>query len=229
MSNFAIFSNNFDEPGARVALIGQEEQPGVVLHPLAPGRPALGGEIHAVVIRVAAAQDLRTVVCLRHWPAGHARFRRSPDCRPCRSRSSPSGSYFPPQAESARRTSLWRPMVCSWNPTSCDPSARAPSGSGAPPGNCRRASSPALRRPPRRIVSITSGRCGPVLEAHQIARGSAIVRPGEEARLRPADISDAIGHVTRAAAPHGTRPADRRRRPAPKGRRRSPRAPVDRR
>src|SRR6185437_8166379 len=53
---------NLDEAGARVALIADEEQAGVVRHALAPRRPALGGEVDAVMVGIAAAKHLRAVV-----------------------------------------------------------------------------------------------------------------------------------------------------------------------
>jgi hypothetical protein len=41
---------NLDEANAKVALIAYEQQPGVVLHTPAPGRPALNGEINPIVV-----------------------------------------------------------------------------------------------------------------------------------------------------------------------------------
>ena len=54
-----------DKAGPRVALIGDEEQPGVVFDALPPWRPALGGEIDAVVVGIDAAQDFGTAICRR--------------------------------------------------------------------------------------------------------------------------------------------------------------------
>src|ERR1700733_7676893 len=54
-----------NETGARIALMGDEDQPRVVLGFLAPWRPALDIKIGAVVVGIRTAQDLRTVVrCL---------------------------------------------------------------------------------------------------------------------------------------------------------------------
>jgi hypothetical protein len=39
-----------NKAGAWVPLIRQKEKPGVVFHSLAPGRPTLRGEVHAVVV-----------------------------------------------------------------------------------------------------------------------------------------------------------------------------------
>src|SRR5258708_6619199 len=47
---------DLDEAGARVALVGDEEEAGVELDRLAPGRPALGGEVAAVIVGIAAAE-----------------------------------------------------------------------------------------------------------------------------------------------------------------------------
>ncbi len=49
---------NLHEARARVALVADEEQPRIQLHPLAPGRPALGDEGEAIVIGIGAAEDL---------------------------------------------------------------------------------------------------------------------------------------------------------------------------
>src|SRR5262245_29621806 len=47
---------DLDEAFARVALVGEEEEPGIELDRLAPRRPALGSEVAAVVIGIAAAE-----------------------------------------------------------------------------------------------------------------------------------------------------------------------------
>src|SRR5208282_2202331 len=43
---------DLDEASPRVALVGHEEQARVILHALPPWRPALGGEIDAVIVGV---------------------------------------------------------------------------------------------------------------------------------------------------------------------------------
>ena len=41
---------NLDEARPGVALITYKEEAGVIFHALAPRRPALGGEIHSVIV-----------------------------------------------------------------------------------------------------------------------------------------------------------------------------------
>jgi 2-polyprenyl-6-methoxyphenol hydroxylase-like FAD-dependent oxidoreductase len=54
---------NLDEAAARIALVAKKQKPGVVLHALPPGRPALGCEVHAVVVRIGPPTEPR-----RHEP-----------------------------------------------------------------------------------------------------------------------------------------------------------------
>ena len=56
---------NLDEASAKVALVAYEQQPGVVLHPPAPGRPALDGEINPIVVGVGSPQNLCALVARR--------------------------------------------------------------------------------------------------------------------------------------------------------------------
>ena len=74
MSNFAIFSNSLTKPVRGSRLVADEQQPGVVFHALPPGRPALGGEIHAVIVGIAAPQDFGAPPFAAALPAAHARF-----------------------------------------------------------------------------------------------------------------------------------------------------------
>src|SRR5208337_2281540 len=53
---------DLDEACARIALVGDEHEPGVVQHALTPGRPALGGEADPVIVRVGPPQDLRAII-----------------------------------------------------------------------------------------------------------------------------------------------------------------------
>src|SRR5271168_1608807 len=55
---------NLDESLPRVALIGDEEQPRVILQALPPWRPAFGDEVRAVVISIPTPQDLCAAVQL---------------------------------------------------------------------------------------------------------------------------------------------------------------------
>ena len=41
---------NLDEAGPGIALITHKEEAGVIFHALAPRRPALGDEIHPVIV-----------------------------------------------------------------------------------------------------------------------------------------------------------------------------------
>ena len=54
-----------DEASAKVALVACEQQPGVVLKTLAPGRPALNGEINPIVVGVGAPQNLCALIARR--------------------------------------------------------------------------------------------------------------------------------------------------------------------
>ena len=70
-----------DEAGARVLLIGQEEQAGVIGHPLPPRRPAFGDDVRAIVVAVGAAQDPRaTIGLMRSITRSTVTGRRSMRC-----------------------------------------------------------------------------------------------------------------------------------------------------
>ena len=71
---------NLDEASAKVALIAYEQQPGVVLHTPAPGRPALNGEINPIVVGVAVAESVRPR-CSPRRRDGYARSRELGDRR----------------------------------------------------------------------------------------------------------------------------------------------------
>src|SRR5262249_4175301 len=53
---------NLDKSGARVALIADKKQPGIVGHAALPRRPPLGDKADPIVIGIGPPQDLRTVV-----------------------------------------------------------------------------------------------------------------------------------------------------------------------
>src|SRR3954447_21060755 len=56
---------DLDKAGSRVALIADEEQPGVVLFASPPRLPALGNLVDPVIIRIGAPQDFGAVVARR--------------------------------------------------------------------------------------------------------------------------------------------------------------------
>src|SRR5262252_10300552 len=56
---------DLDEASAKVALVAYEQQPGVVLKTLAPGRPALNGEISPIVVGVGTPQNLCALIARR--------------------------------------------------------------------------------------------------------------------------------------------------------------------
>jgi hypothetical protein len=108
---------DLDEAGARVALVADEEQPGVELHALAPGRPALGRDSsHAVVVGIERRRTWRAVVAspmreahmgiLRHDRIAVGVLRVEVDRL--------SNSALPP---SGAPEYLSRPIVCSWKAT----------------------------------------------------------------------------------------------------------------
>ncbi len=68
---FRHFVENLDEARSRIALVADEEQARIILHALAPGRPALGGEIHAVIVGIGPPQNSRAVIARVRLPAGH--------------------------------------------------------------------------------------------------------------------------------------------------------------
>src|SRR5262252_10570350 len=56
---------DLDEASAKVALVAYEQEPGVVLKTLAPGRPALNGEINPIVVGVGTPQNLCALIARR--------------------------------------------------------------------------------------------------------------------------------------------------------------------
>ena len=191
----------------RVALEGDEEQPGVEL---ARGRVDPVGE------RVAAAQDADRR-CSRDGAASRmcastsitgvpsASLRREIDRR--RARACPS-SGAPDCLEAADHLLLVAERRRG-------PRPRSACGCGARRGRCRRGTSAAARRrrPTRSaricavVVAVEVVRA--VLEAHQVARRDLLARRrrrAAEAELRPAQHGRAARRSARGCAPRGTRP-----------------------
>ena len=177
----------------RVALEGDEEQPGVEL---------AGHRVDAVGVGVAAAQDLDAAVRQRARRGGCGRRRDHRRAvavlrargRRCRARWLPGA---------ARRSALTRPIVVLLvAERRRGPRSRSASGCGGRRGSCRRASTPAApRRRPTRSGSIASASSAsrlfvPSLKPMRL-RGVACAARGRrrapEAELRPAQHRRARG------------------------------------
>ena len=192
----------FHETFARIALVADEEQPRVILHGLALGRPAFRSVANTIIIRIGASENSRAVIAFGSGEP-HMGVERHDRIAVLVHRI--EIEIFELVALSERRTRVTMAADRLFLETDAHPVPMLECDQNAPGHHIA-----AAMHPCRRIISGENISCdcgfvlgfqiaGTVLETHEIARRFAGTGIRQEARLRPADSPNAPGELRETA------------------------------